>query len=290
MIQSMTGYGKAEGQFGGNKIIIEIRSVNGKGSEINLKTQIIPREKEIEVKQIISQELQRGTIDIYSTLEYSQDSISKTINKDVFISYTKQLRELNNELGLKIEDKDIVSSILRLPDIIDNQKKEVDDTFWESYKATLFEALKDINKFRTVEGAKLEEELRKRVDYIILYIKEIELFEKERISNLKQKLENRLQDVSQSFDENRLEQEIIYYLEKLDITEEKVRLKQHCTYFLETINNEQYPGKKIGFISQEMGREINTLGSKANHSEIQKFVVKMKDELEKIKEQSLNIL
>lgn len=290
MIQSMTGYGKAEGQFGGNKIIIEIRSVNGKGSEINLKTQIIPREKEIEVKQIISQELQRGTIDIYSTLEYSQDSISKTINKDVFISYTKQLRELNNELGLKIEDKDIVSSILRLPDIIDNQKKEVDDTFWESYKATLFEALKDINKFRTVEGAKLEEELRKRVDYIILYLKEIELFEKERISNLKQKLENRLQDVSQSFDENRLEQEIIYYLEKLDITEEKVRLKQHCTYFLETINNEQYPGKKIGFISQEMGREINTLGSKANHSEIQKFVVKMKDELEKIKEQSLNIL
>lgn len=290
MIQSMTGYGKAESRLGNNKIIIEIRSVNGKGSEVNLKTQIVPREKEIEVKQMISQALQRGTIDLFSNVEYSQESIARAINKDVFQAYYKQIKELNNELGIEANDKDIVSTILRLPDVIDTQKREMDDEFWESYKSCLIEALKSIGTFRTVEGEKLEEDLRKRTELILTTLKEVEGFEKERVTNLKQKLDSRLQEVSQSFDQNRLEQEIIYYLEKLDITEEKVRLKQHCHYFLETIDNEQYPGKKIGFIAQEMGREINTLGSKANHAGIQKCVVRMKDELEKIKEQSLNIL
>lgn len=290
MIQSMTGYGKAESRLGNNKIIIEIRSVNGKGSEVNLKTQIVPREKEIEVKQMISQALQRGTIDLFSNVEYSQESIARAINKDVFQAYYMQIKELNNELGIEANDKDIVSTILRLPDVIDTQKREMDDEFWESYKSCLIEALKSIGTFRTVEGEKLEEDLRKRTELILTTLKEVEGFEKERVTNLKQKLDSRLQEVSQSFDQNRLEQEIIYYLEKLDITEEKVRLKQHCHYFLETIDNEQYPGKKIGFIAQEMGREINTLGSKANHAGIQKCVVRMKDELEKIKEQSLNIL
>lgn len=290
MIQSMTGYGKAESRLGNNKIIIEIRSVNGKGSEVNLKTQIVPREKEIEVKQMISQALQRGTIDLFSNVEYSQESIARAINKDVFQAYYMQIKELNNELGIETNDKDIVSTILRLPDVIDTQKREMDDEFWESYKSCLIEALKSIGTFRTVEGEKLEEDLRKRTELILTTLKEVEGFEKERVTNLKQKLDSRLQEVSQSFDQNRLEQEIIYYLEKLDITEEKVRLKQHCHYFLETIDNEQYPGKKIGFIAQEMGREINTLGSKANHAGIQKCVVRMKDELEKIKEQSLNIL
>lgn len=290
MIQSMTGYGKAESRFGNNKIIIEIRSVNGKGSEVNLKTQIIPREKEIEVKQIVAQALQRGTIDLFSSIEYAQESIARAINKDVFFSYYRQISELQNELGLENDSKELIQTILRLPDVIDNQKREIDEEFWETFKVCLLDALNSIAIFRTVEGEKLEEDLRKRVELIMTILKEIEGFENERVTNLKQRLDSRLQEVSQSFDQNRFEQEIIYYLEKLDITEEKVRLKQHCNYFLETIDNEQYPGKKINFIAQEMGREINTLGSKANHAGIQKCVVRMKDELEKIKEQSLNIL
>lgn len=290
MIQSMTGYGKAESRFGNNKIIIEIRSVNGKGSEVNLKTQIIPREKEIEVKQIVAQALQRGTIDLFSSIEYAQESLARAINKDVFLSYYRQISELQNELGLENDSKELIQTILRLPDVIDNQKREIDEEFWETFKVCLLDALNSIAIFRTVEGEKLEEDLRKRVELIMTILKEIEGFENERVTNLKQRLDSRLQEVSQSFDQNRFEQEIIYYLEKLDITEEKVRLKQHCNYFLETIDNEQYPGKKINFIAQEMGREINTLGSKANHAGIQKCVVRMKDELEKIKEQSLNIL
>lgn len=290
MIQSMTGYGKAEGRFGHNKIIIEIRSVNGKSSEVNLKTQIIPREKEIEVKQTVSQALQRGTIDLFSNIEYSQESLARAINKDVFLSYYRQISELQNELGLENDSKELIQTILRLPDVIDNQEREIDEEFWETFKVCLLDALNSIAIFRTVEGEKLEEDLRKRVELIMTILKEIEGFENERVTNLKQRLDSRLQEVSQSFDQNRFEQEIIYYLEKLDITEEKVRLKQHCNYFLETIDNEQYPGKKINFIAQEMGREINTLGSKANHAGIQKCVVRMKDELEKIKEQSLNIL
>jgi uncharacterized protein (TIGR00255 family) len=286
----MTGYGKAESRFGNNKIIIEIRSVNGKGSEVNLKTQIIPREKEIEVKQIVAQALQRGTIDLFSSIEYAQESLARAINKDVFLSYYRQISELQNELGLENDSKELIQTILRLPDVIDNQKREIDEEFWETFKVCLLDALNSIAIFRTVEGEKLEEDLRKRVELIMTILKEIEGFENERVTNLKQRLDSRLQEVSQSFDQNRFEQEIIYYLEKLDITEEKVRLKQHCNYFLETIDNEQYPGKKINFIAQEMGREINTLGSKANHAGIQKCVVRMKDELEKIKEQSLNIL
>lgn len=289
MILSMTGYGKAECQFGQNKLVVEIRSVNGKNSDISLKTSLIPREREVEVRQMISQALQRGNIDLFVNIEYGQENCTRTINKQMFLSYYNQIREINEELDEKPGYSGLFNCILKLPDVIEVQKKEEED-IWEHLKGCINEALSALTEFRATEGKKLEEDIRGRVGYILEHLDEVEKYESERTETIKQRLTARLEEVSQSLDKNRLEQEIIYYLEKLDVTEEKVRLRQHCKYFTETLDNESYPGKKLGFIAQEMGREINTLGSKANHAGMQKWVVRMKDELEKIKEQSLNIL
>ncbi|MFA6334409.1 MAG: YicC/YloC family endoribonuclease [Bacteroidales bacterium] len=289
MILSMTGYGKAESQFGQNKLVVEIRSVNGKNSDISLKSSLIPREREVEVRQMVNQALQRGNIDLFANVEYAQESDNKTINKQMFISYYNQIRAINEELDEKLGYSGLINCILKLPDVIENKKDEYED-IWEQLKCCIKEALRLLTEFRATEGKKLEEDIRGRVGYIMDHLGEIEKYEAERIEVIKQRLTGRLEELSYSLDRNRLEQEIIYYLEKLDVTEEKVRLKQHCKYFIETLDKEDYPGKKLGFIAQEMGREINTLGSKANHAEIQKWVVRMKDELEKIKEQSLNIL
>ena len=285
----MTGYGKAESQFGQNKLVVEIRSVNGKNSDISLKSSLIPREREVEVRQMVNQALQRGNIDLFANVEYAQESDNKTINKQMFISYYNQIRAINEELDEKLGYSGLINCILKLPDVIENKKDEYED-IWEQLKCCIKEALRLLTEFRATEGKKLEEDIRGRVGYIMDHLGEIEKYEAERIEVIKQRLTGRLEELSYSLDRNRLEQEIIYYLEKLDVTEEKVRLKQHCKYFIETLDKEDYPGKKLGFIAQEMGREINTLGSKANHAEIQKWVVRMKDELEKIKEQSLNIL
>jgi len=292
MILSMTGYGKAECQLEQNKLVVELRSVNGKNSDISLKTQLIPREREAEVRQMISLALQRGNIDLFVNLESSQEGSNRTINKQVFKSYYNQIRALNDELEQKLDYSGLMNCILKLPDVIENQKREENGNAdnWEQLKICLDEALKSLTEFRATEGRRLEEDLRGRVGYIMDHLAEVEKYEQERSDAIKLKLTGRLEELSQSLDRNRLEQEIIYYMEKLDITEEKVRLTQHCKYFLETMDKEEYPGKKLGFIAQEMGREINTLGSKANHADIQRWVVRMKDELEKIKEQSLNIL
>ena len=290
MIQSMTGYGKAETLFGKNKIVVEIRSVNGKNADISLKTSLIPREKEMEVRQLISQKLQRGNIDLFTTIENGESIESRSINKDIFKSYFEQISSLKNEIETLPSDATILSTILRLPDVIEVVKKENDEKIWNLILPCVNSALDSMISFRKTEGKKLEEDIRERVSLIFKYIDEVEVFEEERKESVKQRLISRFEEVGVAADENRFEQELIYYLEKLDITEEKVRLRQHCKYFLETIDNEEFPGKKIGFISQEMGREINTMGSKANHAEIQRRVVMMKDELEKIKEQSLNIL
>jgi len=292
MILSMTGYGKAECQLEQNKLVVELRSVNGKNSDISLKTQLIPREREAEVRQMISLALQRGNIDLFVNLESSQEGSNRTINKQVFKSYYNQIRALNDELDQKLDYSGLMNCILKLPDVIENQKREENGNAdnWEQLKICLDEALKSLTEFRATEGRRLEEDLRGRVGYIMDHLAEVEKYEQERSDAIKLKLTGRLEELSQSLDRNRLEQEIIYYMEKLDITEEKVRLTQHCKYFLETMDKEEYPGKKLGFIAQEMGREINTLGSKANHADIQRWVVRMKDELEKIKEQSLNIL
>lgn len=288
----MTGYGKAECQFGQNKLVVELRSVNGKNSDISLKSQLIPRERESEVRQMISQALQRGNIDLFASIESTQESSNRTINKQVFKSYYNQIKAVNEELEEKLDYSGLINCILKLPDVIEIQKREEasDTDNWEQLKACLEDAIISITEFRATEGKRLESDLRGRVGYIMDHLGEVEKYEGDRSEAIKLKLTGRLEELAQSIDRNRLEQEIIYYMEKLDITEEKVRLTQHCKYFLETMDSEEYPGKKLGFIAQEMGREINTLGSKANHADIQRWVVRMKDELEKIKEQSLNIL
>lgn len=286
----MTGYGRAESLYGQDKLVVEIRSVNGKNSDISLKTQLIPREREVEVRQMISQKLQRGNIDLFANVEYAQECGTKTINRQVFLSYYNQIKAINEELDEKLDYSGLINCIVKLPDVIDIQKRDVNEGNWDQLKACITEALISITEFRAIEGKKLEEDIRGRVGYIMDHLGEVEKYEQERSETIKSRLTSRLEELSQSLDRNRLEQEIIYYMEKLDITEEKVRLTQHCKYFLETLEGEEFPGKKLGFIAQEMGREINTLGSKANNAEMQKWVVRMKDELEKIKEQSLNIL
>ena len=292
MVQSMTGYGKAEALCGDNKFVVEIRSVNGKGADISLKTQLIPRDREIEVRKIVAAALVRGNIDLFVSIESADPATEKSINKELFISYYNRLREIAEVVGEQsINIGNVAGSILRIPDVIDSQKRELDQEQWQILSCTIEEAIVSMQEFRKAEGDILREDITARVASILEFLEEVEKYENERISAVKERLMARLQELpSLPVDNNRFEQEVIYYLEKMDITEEKVRLKQHCSYFIDTLENEEAPGKKLGFIAQEMGREINTLGSKANHAEIQKWVVRMKDELEKIKEQSLNIL
>lgn len=306
----MTGYGKAECLLPDGKITIELRSLNGKSADISIKTSIIPREKELEVRQFIARELQRGNIDLYANFEQNSADNAKVINKEVFAAYYKQALELNSVIcqiqkehlaaNRCIEDisgrhmlgdtTSLFPAILKMPDVIEAKKQEINEESWAKLYAAIVEAAISINEFRAKEGAILYSDITGRVALIESYVTEVEKYEAARTQAVKDRLKSRIDELGINPDENRLEQEIIFYIEKLDINEEKVRLRQHCKYFIETINKEEYPGKKLGFIAQEMGREINTMGSKANHADIQQWVVKMKDELEKIKEQSLNIL
>ena len=286
----MTGYGKAECNTEIGKITVEIRSVNGKSADINLKTQLIPREYEHEVRQMLSKILVRGSIDLLATLESNREVTGKSINRELFTAYYNQIRSINQSLPVPLSEADLLSSILRMPDVIDNQKSSPEADIWSSLRECIIEAANSMNNFRKTEGEKLGEELKNRVSLILENLSQAEQFDAERSEVVRTRLMSKLEDVKGAVDLNRFEQEIIYYLEKLDITEEKVRLRQHCAYFVETLEKEEFPGKKLAFIAQEMGREINTLGSKANHAEMQRKVVMMKDDLEKIKEQSLNIL
>lgn len=282
----MTGYGKAECLLPDGKITIELRSLNGKSADISIKTSLIPREKELEIRQLIAKELQRGNIDLYANFEQNATDNAKVINKDIFNAYYHQITKLEMEYN----KTDLLAIILRLPDVVETKKQEITNESWDKLYQAITQAISSINEFRAKEGGILYNDVTSRVALIESFICEVEKFESDRTKAVKERLKSRIDELGITPDENRLEQEIIFYLEKLDINEEKVRLRQHCKYFIETIGNEPYPGKKLGFITQEMGREINTMGSKANHAEIQQWVVKMKDELEKIKEQSLNIL
>lgn len=282
----MTGYGKAECSLPDSKITIEIRSLNGKNADISIKSSLIPREKEMEVRQYIAKELQRGNIDLYATLEVNATDKAKHINKEIYNGYLSQIKEL----GIECTPDAMLQTILRLPDVIEVKKQEMTDESWEAINNAIKEAVGALNGFRDKEGEILYKDVTSRVALIESYVAEIEKHEESRIESVKERIKNRIEELGITPDQNRLEQEIIFYIEKLDINEEKVRLRQHCKYFMETIDGEQYPGKKLGFIAQEMGREINTMGSKSNHAEMQKWVVRMKDELEKIKEQCLNIL
>ena len=295
MIKSMTGYGKAEVLLETGKVTVEVRSLNGKTADISLKTSLLPKDKEIAVRQKIAAELQRGNIDMFMTFEPNAAENAKQINMDLAMQYYQQISELGGKIGAvnlwMHNPNDLLATILRMPEVMDAKKQDViNEENWPAVEACIDEALANINAFRAQEGEVLYKDVTGNVAKILEYSAQVEAFEQERVDAIREKILNRFAELKAEPDQSRLEQEMIFYIEKLDINEEKVRLRQHCRYFLETIDSEQNPGKKLGFIAQEMGREINTTGSKANHTEIQKLVVKMKDELEKIKEQSLNIL
>ena len=295
MIKSMTGYGKAEAMLETGKVTVEVRSLNGKTADISIKTQMLPKDKEMAVRQKIANELTRGNIDFFVTYEPNAADSAKKINADLAIEYYQQISSLGSRIGtgdlISQNPNDLLAMILRMPEVMDVKKQDViTDENWPIVEACIDQALANINSFRSHEGEVLYKDVTSKVEKILEYSKQVETYEQERIDSIREKILNRFAELKAEPDQSRLEQEMIYYIEKLDLNEEKVRLRQHCKYFLDTIENEPNPGKKLGFIAQEMGREINTTGSKANHTEIQKIVVKMKDELEKIKEQSLNIL
>jgi uncharacterized protein (TIGR00255 family) len=291
----MTGYGKAEALLETGKITVEIRSLNGKTADIGIKTSMLPKDKEIAVRQKIAAELTRGNIDLFITFEANTAENAKKINMDLAVEYYEQILELSKRVGtssIQINNpNDLIATILRMPEVMDAKKQDViTDENWPAVEACIDQAIANINNFRSQEGEVLLKDVTSKVEKILEYSAQVETYEQERTDAIRERIQNRFAELKAEPDQSRLEQEMIYYIEKLDLNEERVRLRQHCKYFLDTIAGEPNPGKKLGFIAQEMGREINTTGSKANHTEIQKIVVKMKDELEKIKEQSLNIL
>lgn len=291
MIKSMTGYGKAEASLKAGKLTIEIRTLNGKTADVNIKSTLLPKDKELIVRQMLAEKLHRGTIDFFVTFEANAISSAKHINADLAEEYFRQITTLGDKLGIPVDTALYMNSILRFPDVIDNTRQDIiTEENWLEVEAAIEKAIENTNEFRAREGVALYKDVTGRVNNILKLEDEVESFEGERIVAVRSKIEKAISDLLLKPDQSRFEEEMIYYLEKLDINEEKVRLRQHCKYFMDTIDGEDFPGKKLGFIIQEMGREINTTGSKANHAGIQKVVVRMKDELEKIREQSMNIL
>ena len=290
MTHSMTGFGKSEVTIGHLHINIEIRSLNSKFLDLTLKIPTVFKEIDSLLRSILKNELKRGKVEL--TIHYEKiNPISKiTINKEQLKNYYNQLKEISTELDNQ-NDKDFMGFALKLPEVIQHQKETVDKQSNEILINAVKEACRDLNSFREKEGESLQKELLNYINSILDNLEKINPFEKERLPKVKERLLNSIEELNlkSQIDEKRLEQELIYYAEKLDLTEEKVRLKEHCSHFMEILP-EKNSGKKLGFITQEMGREINTLGSKAHHLSIQKIVVEMKDELEKIKEQVLNIL
>lgn len=294
MIKSMTGYGKAEAVLEHKKITVEIRSLNSKQLDLTVKVPAVYRQSEYEIRNLIGKRLQRGKIDAYISYEITGDSVPVNIDRKTFTAYFGQIREIAAENGVDWNgsalDAAVVPAVLRLPEVIQNDQQTVSETEIQALKRCVEEAVDHMEQFRIQEGAILIADLLRRIDRIEQLKEEIVPFEKARTETIKARIRENIESLGIPFDANRLEQEMIYYIEKLDITEEKVRLQNHCKYFREVARGEEAPGRKLGFIAQELGREINTLGSKANEATIQKKVVEMKDELEKIKEQVLNIL
>ncbi len=294
MIKSMTGYGKAVVEIPGRKLIIEVKTLNSKQLDLGLKLPGFFRNKELEVRTLISQRLERGKIEVYVYTENSGESPSFSINHILAKKYHDELKSLLKELR-DSSPGGIIPLVLKMPDVIQTSREDMTEEDWQAISTGIGQAVGQVDEFRNEEGKILEEDILKRVQSILQLLDEIGPFEKKRMQELRERMLKDFSKYSGDFngsapDQNRFEQELIYYLEKLDITEEKVRLLKHCQYFLETLTEFQSQGKKLGFITQEMGREINTIGSKASDAEIQKIVVQMKDELEKIKEQLGNIL
>ncbi|HJD87007.1 YicC family protein [Empedobacter stercoris] len=286
MIASMTGYGKAVLELPEKKVTIEIRSLNSKTLDLNTRIPSFYREKELEIRNLISEKVQRGKIDFSMLVELNPAARNQSINAELIKSYMEEFKSITPN----VTDGELLPVIMRLPDVISYTQDDLNEEEWNQIRATIIEAINALNQFRLDEGKVLEKYLTLNLNNILELLTQVIPFEQERIETIKERFNKRLEELKVDVDQNRFEQEMIFYLEKLDITEEKVRLKNHCEYFLKELAGIASNGKKLGFISQEIGREINTLGSKSNHSEMQKIVVQMKDELEKIKEQSLNIL
>jgi len=288
----MTGYGKAETSFSGKKYTVEIRSVNGKTADIGFKTSQIPKEYEYDLRQSLIKRLQRGNIDLFISFDQEEEILENTFNVSLIRQYFQELQTIFRDMEQEVSSTDLAAALLRMPEVREVQKKELDPQVWDSLKTCIYEAAENLDEFRKREGERLGEDLLSHIDNIETYLEKAEALDPERIVAVRKRLEDKLAGLSDeiSIDKNRLEQELIYYLEKADISEERVRLRQHCNYFKQTLQEEEFAGRKLAFISQEMGREINTLGSKAAHAGMQQYVVMMKDELEKIKEQVLNVL
>ena len=291
MIKSMTGFGKGEAVCGDKRFRVELRSLNSKQLDLSIKLPSKYRAAEAEVRQIVTRELQRGKVDCFVSFEMAQVETSSHINRESFKAYVDELRSVAEASGLKFaDDAALMQAVLRMPDVITSEEVEVsEDEISAIIEATNI-AVKQLDDFRKQEGGILIADLLKRIDLIEQYRHEVEPFEVSRVEVIKSRIREHIEKMNIEVDNNRLEQEMIFYIEKLDITEEKVRLDNHCRYFREVAAEEEAPGRKLGFIAQELGREINTMGSKSNEANMQRLVVKMKDELEKIKEQVLNIL
>lgn len=282
----MTGFGKATLQLATKKVTIEIKSLNSKGLDLNTRMPSVYREMELNLRNQIAQSLERGKIDFSLFVEITGEETSSKINAPIIKGYIAQMREILPEA----DPTELMKMAVRMPDALKTERDDIDPEEWKQIQSVIDQALNNINQFRKDEGVTLEKEFLHRIANILNLMNQALAYDAERVETVKTRLRTALDELKENVDENRFEQELIFYLEKYDITEEKVRLESHLNYFIETLAGNEANGRKLGFITQEMGREINTMGSKSNHSEMQKLVVMMKDELEKIKEQVLNVL
>lgn len=290
MIQSMTGFGKTTTELPNKKVTIEIKSLNSKQLDLFTRIPSVYREKEMEIRSLLLKSLERGKVDFSIYVENIGVENNNKINTNAFAAYKKQIEEISEQLQIEKPD-DWFRLLLKLPEVIRTEISELDENEWESIKKAIEETIKRLTEFRMQEGKMLDELFREKVKNIAELLEQVEGYESERIEKIKSRLLDNLAKIpAVEYDKNRLEQELIYYIEKLDVSEEKNRLANHMKYYLETLDSGHGQGKKLGFITQEMGREINTLGSKSNHPEMQQIVIRMKDELEQMKEQILNVL
>ena len=292
MIQSMTGYGKATAELSDKKINVEIKSLNSKAMDLSTRIAPLYREKEIEIRNEIAKALERGKVDFSLWIDKKDAcELITPINQDVVVAYYERIRTISETTGIPAPE-DWFSTLLRMPDVMTkNDIQELSEEEWKAVHATVLQAIQNLVEFRIQEGAALEKKFREKISNIAKLLTSVDPYEKERVEKIKERITDALEKtLSVDYDKNRLEQELIYYIEKLDVNEEKQRLSNHLKYFISTMESGNGQGKKLGFIAQEMGREINTLGSKSNHAEMQKIVVQMKDELEQIKEQVLNVM
>ncbi|HRV54812.1 MAG: YicC/YloC family endoribonuclease [Flavobacteriaceae bacterium] len=285
MIHSMTGYGKAVLQLPSKKLTIEIKSLNSKNLDLNTRMPSVYREKELDIRKLIANQLERGKVDFSIFLEITGEETSTQLNTPVVKQYMKQLKEVVNG-----DETELLKMAVRFPDALNTEREEIDENEWHQVENSIAEVLKAIDLYRLDEGKVLEADFSQRITSIGELLEKVVAIDPERITAVRERLQKAIDDLKENIDQNRFEQELIYYIEKYDITEEKVRLKNHLDYFMSSLHSDDSNGKKLGFIAQEIGREINTIGSKSNYAPMQKIVVQMKDELEKIKEQLLNVL